>query len=49
MSSVPRASGDEPLASPGWLTVQRRSVGFMLIVERLGDVLTPVTFYREKR
>ena len=34
---------------PGDETVQRRSVGFMLIVERLGDSLTPVTFYRVKR
>ena len=37
------------LASPGWLTVQRRSVGLMLTAERLGDALTPVTFYRVKR
>ena len=37
------------LASPGWLTVQRRSVGFVLALERLGDALTPVTFYRVKR
>ena len=51
-SSVhPRSRGEHrwKLASPGWLTVQRRSVGFVLALERFGDALTPVTFYRVKR
>ena len=49
LAPVRQPGGRWRLASPGWLTVQRRSVGFMLIVERLGDALTPVTFYRVKR
>ena len=37
------------LASPGWFTVGRRSVGFVLVAERIGDYLTPVTFFRVER
>ena len=49
LAPVRQSDGRWRLASPGWLTVQRRSVGFVLALERLGDVLTPVTFYRVER
>ena len=49
LAPVQQPDGRWRLASPGWLTVQRRSVGFVLALERLGGALTPVTFYRVKR
>ena len=32
--------------SGAWLRVQHRAVGLELVAERLGDYLTPVTYYR---
>ena len=49
LDPVRQRDGRWRLASPGWLAVKRRSVGFVLVVERLGDALTPVTFYRVER
>ena len=46
---VRQRDGRWRLASPGWLTVKGRSVGFVLVAELLGDALTPVTFYRVER
>ena len=49
LDPVRQRDGRWRLASPGWLTVKRRSVGFVLVAEAFGDALTPVTFYRTKR
>ena len=46
---VQQQDGRWKLASPGWFTVGRRSVGFVLVAERIGDYLTPVTFFRVER
>ena len=49
LDPVRQRDGRWRLASPGWLTVKRRSVGFVLVAELLGDALTPATFYRVER
>ena len=49
LDPVRQRDGRWRLASPGWLTVQRRSVGFVLIADLRGGALTPVTLFRAKR
>ena len=49
LAPVRQSGGRWRLTSPGWLAVGRRSVGFVLALERHGDALTPVTFFRVKR
>ena len=49
LAPIREPGGRWRLASPGWLTVGRRSVGLVLALERFGDALTPVTFFRVER